>query len=181
MGGALALLVAVQAPDRVARLVLVDALGLGREVVHLPRLLLLPGVGELLTRPSRASVKKVVDLAFVDATGIPSEFIDLAFEMASLTGAQRALLSALRATGSFSNGIQKHLVARFREVLPKIQAPTLVVWGRQDRVFPVRQAERAVTQFPEARLFVMDRAGHLPMLELPEVFNQAVLEFLGQP
>src|SRR5207245_9484076 len=62
--------------------------------------------------------------------------------------------------------------------LKKIQSPTLIIWGKQDRLIPVRHGYRAVRRIPHARLVLFDPCGHLPMLEHPDEFNQVVMEFL---
>ena len=55
------------------------------------------------------------------------------------------------------------LEARYREV----KAPTLLLWGREDRVTPLRFGERLLSELPDARLEVFPRCGHLPMVEVP--------------
>jgi pimeloyl-ACP methyl ester carboxylesterase len=60
----------------------------------------------------------------------------------------------------------------------EIRAPTLLVWGRRDRLVPPALAETWREAIPGARLVVLDRAGHVPMLETPAPFNEALREFL---
>jgi pimeloyl-ACP methyl ester carboxylesterase len=67
----------------------------------------------------------------------------------------------------------------FSRQLRKIRAPTLIVWGRQDQLIPVRHGYRAAARIPDAHLVVFDPCGHLPMLEHPEHFNTAVSQFLA--
>jgi pimeloyl-ACP methyl ester carboxylesterase len=61
----------------------------------------------------------------------------------------------------------------------RIQAPTLVVWGRQDRVVDVRLAPRVARTIPDCRLLVLDPAGHTAQLERPEPVARAVLGMLA--
>lgn len=65
-----------------------------------------------------------------------------------------------------------------RERLPEIGIPTLVVWGYNDRVVPVRAALSYRRRIPDSTLEIFDRTGHLPMLERPERFNGLVADFL---
>lgn len=53
-------------------------------------------------------------------------------------------------------------------LLPRVQAPTLVVWGENDRIVPVSAGERIAAAMPNARLEVVGGAGHLPHIENPE-------------
>jgi pimeloyl-ACP methyl ester carboxylesterase len=53
-----------------------------------------------------------------------------------------------------------------------------VVWGKQDRVFPAVQARRAVELLPRSELLLIDRCGHYPHWEQPDIFASAVERFL---
>ncbi len=58
-----------------------------------------------------------------------------------------------------------------------IRAPTLFIHGRDDRVWPLANAQRLVERLPDAELTVIDAAGHMVMMEQPRRFNASVLEF----
>jgi pimeloyl-ACP methyl ester carboxylesterase len=62
--------------------------------------------------------------------------------------------------------------------LERVTQPVLVVWGREDRLVPLKRSERLLRRLPHARLHVLERCGHLPMLEQPAAFNRAVDGFL---
>ncbi len=62
--------------------------------------------------------------------------------------------------------------------LERVTQPVLVIWGREDRLVPLRRSERLLRRIPHARLHVIDGCGHLPMLEQPTAFNRAVAGFL---
>ncbi len=65
------------------------------------------------------------------------------------------------------------------EHLCDIACPTLVVWGRQDRLVPVRDAGRLLELIPGARCVIHEDTGHLSMLERPGRFNADVAAFLA--
>jgi pimeloyl-ACP methyl ester carboxylesterase len=67
-----------------------------------------------------------------------------------------------------------------RARLPEIACPTLIVWGAADPVVPLRHAFEFEQLIPNARVVVFPRAGHAPMLELPERFNPVLLDFLAE-
>jgi pimeloyl-ACP methyl ester carboxylesterase len=66
-----------------------------------------------------------------------------------------------------------------RERLRDIEVPTLIVWGRNDRLVPLRAAYAYQRRIPHARLEILDRAGHIPMLERPREFNALLDAFLA--
>ena len=65
-----------------------------------------------------------------------------------------------------------------RQPIERVTQPVLVVWGRQDRLVPLRRSAEILRRIPHARLQVLERCGHLPMLEQPGAFNTVVAEFL---
>jgi pimeloyl-ACP methyl ester carboxylesterase len=87
-------------------------------------------------------------------------------------------LSTLNAAAKFLWPIpDKGLIRR----LPRIKAPTLVIWGRQDGLIPVGYGETFRSQIPNARLEVLDQASHLVQLErLPEALKLTLQALQGQ-
>jgi 3-oxoadipate enol-lactonase len=67
-----------------------------------------------------------------------------------------------------------------RERISAIAAPVLVVAGKDDAATPVESAELIASRIPGARLHVLERAAHLANVERAEAFTSAVLEHLGQ-
>jgi pimeloyl-ACP methyl ester carboxylesterase len=63
-------------------------------------------------------------------------------------------------------------------LLGGVATPTLVIWGREDAIIPLSVCGRYVRAIPGATAKVLDRCGHMPEMEQPEAFVQAVLEFL---
>jgi pimeloyl-ACP methyl ester carboxylesterase len=64
--------------------------------------------------------------------------------------------------------------------LHRITAPTLILWGAEDRILPVGQARRWAGLLPDARLAVIDGAGHLPLAEQASTSLQAIRTFCGE-
>lgn len=62
--------------------------------------------------------------------------------------------------------------------LARIVAPTLLIWGEQDKLVPVAVGEAVHHALPSSRLEIIPHAGHVPMWDQPEQFNQLVLDFL---
>jgi 3-oxoadipate enol-lactonase len=64
--------------------------------------------------------------------------------------------------------------------LSNIRVPTLVIHGEQDQIVPRQEAENMVNRVAGAKLVIIGKAGHLPNLEQPEDFNNALLTFLAE-
>ena len=64
--------------------------------------------------------------------------------------------------------------------LRRVTSPTLVVWGKQDRLVPLAHGEAYCKAIRRAELKVLDRCGHSPQLERPAEFAAIVEEFLAR-
>ncbi|MFA5308982.1 MAG: alpha/beta fold hydrolase [Dehalococcoidales bacterium] len=179
LGGGLVLQFALDYPEKVTKLVLVDNAGMGRDVIFDFRLCSLPLLGELLIRPGVDSCGRTWKAILFDHNLITPELLELSFQMIDRPGAKKALLSALRA-GIDLRGQRAKLTDLLLSRLGKITAPVLVVWGKEDRIIPVSHARLAVEKIPGAKLRVFDRCGHMPQFEHPEEFNRLVLDFLAE-
>ena len=178
LGGGIALQYALQFPQKVEKLVLVDCAGFGKYVRWTLKLMSLPNVGELVTYPTRLGVALFFKYAVRDPAVITKEFIDIYYKIFTQPGFQTFLLKMTRMLVDI-HGAKEDALAPVISNLHKINQPTLIVWGANDRVFPLQQANAGREKIPNAGLYVMDRCGHIPNLEKPEEFNSAVLEFLG--
>jgi pimeloyl-ACP methyl ester carboxylesterase len=63
-------------------------------------------------------------------------------------------------------------------LLGRLRVPTLIVWGREDRIVPLECAQMYRGAIAGARLAVIDRCGHFPHLERPDEFNRVLSDFL---
>jgi pimeloyl-ACP methyl ester carboxylesterase len=179
LGGGLVLSFAVEYPQKVVKLVLVDNAGMGRGVITDFKLCSLPVIGELSVRPSLKGTARLWRKIVYDALLITPELVDLTYRLAAQTGAKKALLAALRA-GINLLGQKDKLTRQLLARLNTVKAPALVVWGRQDRIIPPAHARIALEKIPGARLEFFDRCGHMPQLEYPDKFNELVLDFLAE-
>jgi len=72
------------------------------------------------------------------------------------------------------------LRADWSDLLPRIQAPTLVVWGEHDTLCPATVGHAITERIPGSRFVTISRAGHNPMWEQPREFDRVVLDFLAE-
>lgn len=65
------------------------------------------------------------------------------------------------------------------EEIHRIQAPTLIIWGKEDIVTPPEAAQEFLDKITNSRIVWFDRCGHVPMIECPREFAQAMTDFLA--
>ena len=177
MGGYVAAEVAIQFPERVGRLVLVSAAGISSaETLQAPILTF----GRVATALATNTVARHRTLASRPVTRHVSLALvarhprllkpDLAYE-GFYKGAGK---------GGFDNALRASLDYDFRDRLPEVKVPTLIVWGEKDSIIPVRDADEFERLIEDSRKIVMRDTGHIPMAERPNVFNDLLLEFLAE-
>jgi pimeloyl-ACP methyl ester carboxylesterase len=88
----------------------------------------------------------------------------------------------LRGAGKpgFLQALQAILEYDFRERLPEIACPTLIVWGERDRLINVRDADVFAELIPGSRKILFEDTGHVAMLERPGAFNALLEDFLSE-
>jgi pimeloyl-ACP methyl ester carboxylesterase len=179
MGGAIGLGLALHAPDRVASLTMVGSYGLDASlpVPLLPYLalrapMLRPGVVWALRR-SRVLTRQVLTrLVFANPRRVTRDLVADVHHQLRAPEAERSFVAWLRGElRPFSLG------TTYADRLPRVEAPTLLLHGRHDRVVSWRKAERAQRELADARLVVVPDCGHWVMREAPEVFHDELLAF----
>jgi pimeloyl-ACP methyl ester carboxylesterase len=180
MGGFIGAEVAIQYPPRVQRLVLVSAAGLTVEyqrhdralgVLRFGKRLLMAWGGfvgarseAIATRPRARRL--LMRLVVHDADGLPAPLIAEQVRGAGNPG----FVDALDALTDYP----------IRARLGEIACPTLIVWGTDDKLVPVRDAAEFERLIPDARKVVWPETGHVPMLERPAAFNALVEAFVDE-
>lgn len=177
LGGGVALQFALNFPQKVEKLILVNSLGLGKEITLTLRLVTLPFVGRLFS-PSRMGTALLLKQSVYYSTLISNDLVELFYQIASLPKAWEALLELIN-TNIDLFGVRTEIYNPIVDRLATITAPTLVLWGRQDRVLPVAHAAVATKGLPNARIHIFDPCGHWSQVERSEEFNTLVLEFLA--
>src|SRR2546426_7269138 len=178
MGGAVAYMIAVSAPERTRSLVLVAPGGLGREVALYLRACTLPGVGLLarLPRPKNAA-RDALRPCFYDARRIPEEFYQEAVRYGNASFSE--FIRAISA-GVNIRGVRRPLREAWVARASRYGGPALAVWGREDYVLPVKHVQNVQPILPPAKAPVIERCGHLVMVERPDEILAATLPFLDR-
>ena len=172
LGGEVAWASALAMPQRVQRLVLVDAAGYplaGQDVPLAFRLAQTKSVRWLLEYVlPRGLVQDSLLNVYGDPTKVTPDLVDRYYDMALRAGNRHALgrrIDLVRADSSQS--------------IKALTQPTLVLWGALDRLIPVQSGQRFARDIAGARLVVFEGLGHLPHQEDPVRTVQEVRRFLG--
>lgn len=178
MGGIISLQFAVDYPGMVDKLVLVDAAGFGADVHISFRLQSLPLLGEILAEPSRRGTRMALEVASQRREFITDGLIERFYELARQPGMKAPFLAAVR-QGITLGGVRKELLAPLQARIPQITAPTLILWGRHDKVLPISQLETARRMLPHATVHIFEDCGHIPQMENAPEFNRVLHEYLA--
>ncbi len=172
LGGAVALQFTIDNPQRVDRLVLVNAAGLGPASQRVPASLKLRMILQNLV-PTRASSKwflehhVLADPANITETMLQLE--DYSREIVRSPGGRRVFWQGRgRAAGPIP-----------LDDLARVPCPTLLIWGEDDPNFPLASAQTAVRRLPRGRLKIIHGARHACFVDQPELFNDTLLHFLA--
>jgi pimeloyl-ACP methyl ester carboxylesterase len=175
-GGLVAMRLAQQVPARVGRLLLLSTAGLGRGIHPLARLATLPGIATLSMRPTRRGTRSVFRaLLTTNRANLSREQQDALVNylyVSARTAGTRYLVETMRLFGSIRG--QREVVAPAE--LATLQQPASVVWGALDRFLPIAHAHDAARHLPNARLVIVDDAGHSPNWETPDAVLEAIAE-----
>jgi pimeloyl-ACP methyl ester carboxylesterase len=187
MGGAISMNVAADHPELVRTLTLVspavpDLRPLTSRMSD-SRLAIayLPLIGAAVRRriaadPLDTRVFRLMKLCFAEFEKVPASRKE---EAARELAERERLVWANPALARSTIGLfRSWLVPRSRSMwtlAPRITAPTLVVWGAEDRLVTVRKAPRTASLIPRARLLVLPRTGHVAQMERPGTVARAVL------
>lgn len=182
LGGGIAMQFAYQFPERCQRLVLVSSGGLGQEVHPVLRAATLPGSELVLPLIAHEKLLEIVGLVprALGKIGLRTgpDIAEMAQGYASLSNAEgrAAFIHTVRAVidpmGQRINATDRIYLAG--------KMPTLIVWGRRDRIIPVAHAEPAHQGMPGSRLELFDDSGHFPHLDDPLHFARTLSHFLAE-
>jgi pimeloyl-ACP methyl ester carboxylesterase len=160
-GGRLAWELAASRPQLVSRLVLVDAAGYPLESTSVPlgfRIAKTPGLRRVMEYVlPRSVVEKSVRNVYGDPSRVTAALVDRYFDLTLREGNRRAL--GLR----FAQVPMTGELARIKS----ISAPTLIIWGGQDRLIPPSNAKRFDEDIPVSEVVMFDALGHVPHEEDP--------------
>lgn len=174
LGGNIAWNYAAENPEKVAKLVLIDASGLP---TNKPQ----PAIFKMAKTPILSSlflyvtpkffIKKNMIEVYADETKITDALITRYHKMALRTGNRQAFID--RAKIDFKPTTEQN-----QEKLKSIQTPTLLIWGANDNWIPLDNGKRMNNILPNSKLVVLENSGHVPMEESPYESLAVLKDFL---
>jgi pimeloyl-ACP methyl ester carboxylesterase len=158
LGGHVALSMALRSPQRVAGLVLTGSSGLFKRGFesHVPR------------RPSKEWVRNRILNVFFEERHVSSRLVDEVYDTVTDSALVWKIVRMAKSV--------KH--ENLAKILHRVCCPVLLVWGKNDLVTPPATAHEFKERIPQAELHFIDRCGHSPNIEQPEVLSQLVEHFL---
>jgi pimeloyl-ACP methyl ester carboxylesterase len=148
--------------------------------VFLPfRLMTLPLLGEIMTRPGKLSVEQQLAALFHDPAVATNDLRRVVCRNVHKAGAAQTLLATLRKTLRVG-GVRKSYWLRSRELLRSSTCPILFIHGKQDVVLPFQHSIDGSSLAPRSKVQLIEGCGHTPQVERPEAFNAALAAFVRE-
>ena len=174
LGGYVAWKTAVDYPDRVSKLILVDAAGYATTAASVPigfKLAQIPMLSGLMANilPRRV-IESSLHNVYGDPSKITTELIDRYYELTLHSGNRKSLAARF----------SQNKAGEFEAQIPQIKQPTLVMWGRLDRLIPPENAEKFHRDITNSRVVMFDKLGHVGHEEDPATTVAAAQAFLDQ-
>jgi pimeloyl-ACP methyl ester carboxylesterase len=172
-GGAVSSTIALDYAERVEKLVLVDAVCNDDVLAHpLLKLAAVSGIGEIFTSfflDSKAFHRTRMKNTLAPANHhlITDERVESVHRPLSAKDAHHSVLATSRSWDA----------CRIQDDAQYIDQPTLIIWGDQDTVIPIRNGEKLFDSILNSRFVVFKECGHVPQEEKPELFVDVVSEF----
>ncbi|BAV05007.1 Pimeloyl-ACP methyl ester carboxylesterase [Filimonas lacunae] len=158
LGGHVAILYASLHGDKVKELVLTGSSGLYENT----------NIGAFPRRSSYDYIRERVAYTFYNPAMATEELV---LEVMEVTTDSAKCLCTIR----MAKSAQRNYVA---DLLPGIEVPVWLIWGKEDKVTPVHVAYEFADLLPHAHLTVFDECGHVPMMEKPDHFNAVLSSYL---
>ena len=173
LGGEIAWRTAIAAPQRVGKLVLIDAGGYAFTPRSVPlgfQLARMPVVRDLASSLlPRSLIERSVREVYGDPSRVSDALVDRYYELTLREGNRKALVQRF---GQLQPGAEAALIATLR-------TPTPILWGGRDRLIPPEYAQAFARDIPGSALVVFDGLGHVPHEEDPTATVAALKHFLG--
>ena len=163
MGGYICLAIARMAPERIRGLILIDT----KETADTPEARRTRV--ETIEKVEKEGIKPVVESMLPKM--VLNESLKPKVRQIMESSSKEGVIAALRAMADRPDS---------SDLLPRINAPTLIVVGDQDPITPPSDAERMKKAMPNASLVTIANAAHLSHMEKPDEFNNAVEQFLSR-
>jgi pimeloyl-ACP methyl ester carboxylesterase len=176
LGGALGLMMAIDHPEKIGKLILLDP---GGYPTKMPSTLTMAAnhgsafFGGIIF--GRWMVESNLKQVFYDKKRLTDEQIDAYYD-------RLRTQDALKSLELLSRAIDYGLFEKYKDRIPSIRQPTLLIWGRDDRWIPVSIGYKFRGDLRDSKLVIIPECGHAPQEEVPDLTARYILDFLdGKP
>lgn len=159
LGGHLAQLYALKRPEKIRSMILTGSSGLFESAMG----------NSFPKRGDYGYIKKKAEDTFYDPATATKELVDEIYDI--VNDRSKGIRIVITAKSAVRNNLAEHI--------SEINAPSLLIWGRNDKVTPAFVGEKFHELLPNSRLEFIDKCGHAPMMERPEEFNEILAGFLA--
>ena len=174
LGGGITWAYALEHPERVSKMILVDAGGYPMVSKSIPiafQIARMPVVGNLFKYLlPRSIIEKSLQNVYVHDDRITPELIERYYDLASREGNRKAFLDRMKAYPKSDKYLK----------ISTLIMPTLIIWGREDGLIPLEVAEKFHADLPNDTMIIFKDLGHTPMEEDPKITIKAVKDFLSR-
>lgn len=172
LGGGIAWHYTIDHPEKIIKLVLVDATGYTGSLKPKGSLAFtlagIPVVKNILKWVTpKAIVRKSIEDVYGDKSKVSDRLVNLYYDMALREGNRQALIDRMQ------NGFRMESI-----LIKQIKTPTLIIWGDRDRLIPVDCAQLFKNDIDNSQMEIFTGVGHVPMEEEPKRFAESLLRFL---
>ena len=163
------------APERQARLILIDTIAYQQKVPLFVQVLAMPVVGPLVVAmvPNRLQVRTIMNLAYFDDEAVTQEAVERYAAVLNEPRARKALVQTARQIIPSDLDV---LTARYSE----IRHPTLLLWGEEDAIVPLDIGRRLHDAIPNSQLVILSDTGHVPQEERPQATLGEIEAFMSR-
>jgi len=177
MGGFISAELAIQRRELVESLVLVSAAGISTASLYRAPILTLGRIGGAMM------ANRAVDHRYIAARPRARQLaLAIVVRHPRLLAPDLAYEGLLRGADKpgFDDALRACLEYDFRDRLPEISCRTLIVWGENDTILSVRDADEYERLIPKTKKLLMRDTGHVPQIERPATFNDELIEFVDE-
>jgi len=176
LGGNIAWNYAAEYPDKVLKLILIDASGLPTFTPQPPifKMAKIPILNSLfLCITPKFIIRKNIEQVYADKLKVTDALVTRYHTMALRIGNRKAFIE--RAKTDFNGAKKVNLVK-----LKSVKTPTLLIWGAKDTWIPLGNGKRMDSMLPNSKLVILENSGHVPMEENPKESLEFLKSFLNK-
>jgi len=172
LGGGIAVLMALEHPDKTDKIILIDSAGYPIKKPHVIRIAKIPFAGEIAKLFfGRCIVKSTLKEVLYNYEKLTEEKIDAYFHRMSTE-------NALDAQVALARSLDFDALSTYTKRIPDIKNRTLIIWGENDEWIPLESGHNFKKDLPNSTLVILPECGHIPQEEKPEETAKIITDFI---